>query len=83
MICAVVLRRVDTRKCPKRKLLFLIRHGESEWNRAERKGVMSVMHVMRAVRIDCIRACCVTDCVNPPRLWYPGTHLGGHKSCSY
>ena len=49
MICAVVLRRVDTRKCPKRKLLFLIRHGESEWNRAERKGVMSVMHEIQSV----------------------------------
>jgi len=49
MICAVVLRRVDTTKCPKRKLLFLIRHGESEWNRAEKEGVMSVMHELKSV----------------------------------
>ena len=49
MICAIVLRRVDTTKCPKRKLLFLIRHGESVWNRAEKKGVMSVMHEIQSV----------------------------------
>lgn len=49
MICAIVLRRVDTSTSPNRKLVFLIRHGESNWNKAERKGVMSVMHEIQSV----------------------------------
>lgn len=49
VVCAVVLKRVDVSKCPKRKVVFLIRHGESEWNRAGDEGVLSVIHQLQSV----------------------------------